>query len=99
MLATVAAAQILVAFIHFDPCWLLLHAYFDILPLLVYKRLSNLLGTKHGLSYGVVMGWVRCKLGFSLLQSAIMCVRIAQSSLRCPVTEAPIAVQVAEAQI
>ena len=59
----------------------------------VYKRLSNLLSTNHGLSYGVVMGWVWCKLSFSLLQSATMCVRITRSSLRCPVTKAPIAVQ------
>ena len=65
----------------------------------VYKRLSNLLSTKHGLSYGMVMGWVQCKLSFSLLWSAIMCVCGAQSSLRCPVTQAPIAVQVTEAWI
>ena len=36
---------------------------------------------------------------FSLLRSAIMCIRSARSSLRCPIAEAPIAVQVAEAHI
>ena len=41
----------------------------------------------------------RSKLGFSLLRSAIMCIRGARSSFRCPVAEAPIAVQVAEAHI
>ena len=61
-----------------------------------YKRLANLLSTKHSLSYGVVMGWLRCKLNFFLLRSAIMCIRGARSSLRCPVAEAPIAVQVTE---
>ena len=63
------------------------------------KRLANLLSAKHSLSYGIVMGWLRCKLSFSLLRSAIMCIRGARSSLRCPVAEAPIAVQVAEAHI
>ena len=32
-------------------------------------------------------------------RSAIMCIRGARSSLRCPIAEAPIAVQVAEAHI
>ena len=63
----------------------------------VDKRLANLLSAKHSLSYGIVMGWLRCKLSFSLLRSAIMCIRGARSSLRCPIAEAPIAVQVAEA--
>ena len=61
-----------------------------------YKRLANLLSAKHSLSYGIAMG---CKLSFSLLRSAIMCIRGARSSLRCPVAEALIAVQVAEAHI
>ena len=64
-----------------------------------YKRLTNLLSAKHSLSYGIVMGWLRCKLSFSLLRSAIMCIRGARSSLRCPIAEAPIAVQVAEAHM
>ena len=57
-----------------------------------YKRLANLLSAKHSLSYGIVMGWLRCKLSFSLLRSAIMCICGARSSLRCPIAEAPIAV-------
>ena len=36
---------------------------------------------------------------FSLLRSAIMCICGARSSFRCPIAEAPIAVQVAEALI
>ena len=64
-----------------------------------YKRLTNLLSAKHSLSYGIVMGWLRCKLSFSLLRSAIMCICGARSSLRCPVAEAPIAVQITEAHI
>ena len=64
-----------------------------------YKRLANLLSAKHSLSYGIVMGWLRCKLSFSLLRSAIMCIRGARSSLCCPIAEAPIAVQVTEAHM
>ena len=64
-----------------------------------YKRSANLLSAKHSLSYGIVMGLLRCKLSFSLLRSAIMCIRGARSSLRCPIAEAPIAVQVAEAHM
>ena len=64
-----------------------------------YKRLASLFSEKHSLSYGIVMGWLRCKLSFSLLRSAIMCIRGARSSFRCPVAEAPIVVQVAEAHI
>ena len=57
-----------------------------------YKRLANLLSAKHSLSYGIVMGWLRCKLS-SLLRS------VARYSLHCPIAEAPIAVQVTEAHI
>ena len=64
-----------------------------------YKILTNLLSAKHSLSYGVVMGWLRCKLNFFLLRPAIMCICGARSSMRCPVAETPIAVQVAEAHI
>ena len=64
-----------------------------------YKRLANLLSAKHSLSYGIVMGWLRCKLSFSLLRSAIMYIRGARSSFHCPIAEAPIAVQVAEAHM
>ena len=52
-----------------------------------YKRLANLLSAKHN---GIVMGWLRCKLSFSLLRSAIMCIRGVRSSLHCPVAEAHI---------
>ena len=64
-----------------------------------YKRLANLLSAKHGLSYGVVMGCARCKLSFSLLRSAIICICGAWSSLYLSAAEALIAVQAAEARI
>ena len=40
-----------------------------------YKRLASLLSHKWGDEYSVVMGWLRCSLSFSLLRSAIQCVR------------------------
>ena len=56
-----------------------------------YKRLANLLSAKNSLSYGTVMGWQRCKLSFSLLSSAIMCICGTRSSLHCPIAETSIA--------
>ena len=46
-----------------------------------YKRLASLLSAKWGDEYSVVLGWLRCCLGFSLLRSAIQCIRGARSSI------------------
>ena len=46
-----------------------------------YKRLASLLAHKWGDDYSVVMGWLRCSLSFSLLRSAIQCIRGARSSI------------------
>ena len=46
-----------------------------------YRRLASLLTSKWGDDYSVVMGWLHCNLSFSLLQSAIACVRGARSSI------------------
>ena len=40
-----------------------------------YKRLASLLAKKWGDDYSVVLGWLRCCLSFSLLRSAIQCIR------------------------
>jgi len=45
-----------------------------------YKRLVSLLATKPELPYSVVMGWLRCRLSFSLLRSAVMCLRGSRSA-------------------
>ena len=37
-----------------------------------YRRLAFLLAEKRKECYSVVMGWLRCKLSFALLRSAIM---------------------------
>ena len=40
-----------------------------------FKRLAFLISSKHQESYSRIMSWLRCTLGFSLLRSAIMCLR------------------------
>ena len=65
----------------------------------VYRRLANLLTEKLKLSYGEVMGWIRCKLSFALVRSAIMCIHGARLRMHSPVIDAPIDVQIAEARL
>ena len=65
----------------------------------VYKRLANLLCDKLDLSYGEIMGWIRCKLSFALVRSAIMCIRGARSRLHSPVSGAPVDVQIAKVHL
>ena len=67
----------------------------------VHKRLANLLTEKLDLSYGevIIMGWIRCKISFALVRSAIMCICGARSRLHSPVFDAPLDVQIAEAHL
>ena len=50
----------------------------------VYKRLACLLSLKRGVAYSSVMVWLCCRLSFSLLRSAIACLRGARSHSGCP---------------
>ena len=52
---------------------------------------------KLDLSYGEIMGWIRCRLNFALVRSAIMCIRDICSRLHSPIFEAPVDVQISEA--
>ncbi len=45
-----------------------------------YKRLASKLSDKWNQPYSSTMGWLRCRLSFSLLRSSIMCIRGARSS-------------------
>ena len=45
-----------------------------------YKRLAALIATKRDEPYSTTMGWIRCRLSFSLLRASIMCIRGARSS-------------------
>ena len=43
-----------------------------------YRRLVSLLSDKWNSPYSLIMGWLRCSLGFSLLHSSLMYLRGAQ---------------------
>ena len=45
-----------------------------------YKRLADLLSHKRDVPYSSLMGWLRCKLSFAILRSAVMCIRGSRSS-------------------
>lgn len=51
----------------------------------VYKRLASMIADKHKKAYSKTMNWLRCRLSFSLLRSAIMCLRGSRSSLHHPI--------------
>ena len=45
-----------------------------------YKRLASLLAPKWDQPYSLTLAWMRCKLSFALLRSAVQCIRGARSS-------------------
>ena len=50
-----------------------------------YKRLASLLGTKHSQPFSRTMGWLRCRISFSLLRSEVTYLRGACSTPGHPV--------------
>ena len=46
----------------------------------VFKRLASLIADKQEQPYSKTLFWLRCKLSFSLLRSAVMCFRDSRSS-------------------
>ena len=50
------------------------------LATIVYKRLASLISEKSGQSYSMTLYWLRCRLSFSLLSSAVTCLRGSRSS-------------------
>ena len=53
---------------------------------MVYKRISSMIAQKHDKTYSKTLHCIRCKLSYSLLCSAIMCLRGARSSIHHPTT-------------
>ena len=45
------------------------------LAIIVYKRLTSLFFEKSGQTYSMTLYWLKCKLSFSLLRSAITCLK------------------------
>ena len=56
--------------------------------LVTFKRLASRLADKLNLPYSSVMGWLRCRVSFSLLRSSVMCLRGSRQRVRgdvgCP---------------
>ena len=50
-----------------------------------YKQLADLLSDKQDKAYSLIMGWLRCRLSFAILRSAIVCLRGSRSSYHHPV--------------
>ena len=50
----------------------------------VYKRLASLIAEKQDKPYSRTVHWLRCRLSFSLLRSAIMCIRGSRSAAHHP---------------
>ncbi len=50
----------------------------------VYKRISSMIAEKHNKPYSKTMNWIRCRLNFSLLRSAIMCLHGSRSAFHHP---------------
>ena len=50
-----------------------------------YKRLASLISEKHNQLYSTTLNWMRCRLSFSLIRSAIMCLRGSRSIYHRPI--------------
>ena len=64
-----------------------------------YKRLASLLAEKWDQPYSSTLYWLRCSLSFSLLRSAIQCIRGARSSKGHPIKLSPVDLVMAETGI
>ena len=51
----------------------------------VYKRRASLIADKHNKPYSKTINWLRCKLSFPLVRSAVMCLHGSRSSLHHPI--------------
>ena len=49
-----------------------------------HRRLAELLSTKKGENYGITMSWIRAKVSFVLLRSALLCLRGSRCTRRAP---------------
>ena len=52
--------------------------------IIMYKRLASLIAMKHAASYNKTMRMIQCKIAFSLVDSAMMCLRGARLSFHKP---------------
>jgi len=45
-----------------------------------YRKLASMIAIKHRKAYSKTLNWMRCRITFSLLRSAVMCLRGSCSS-------------------
>ena len=64
-----------------------------------YKRLASMLSTQRGQSYSSVVSWIRYSTSFSLLRSAVTCLRGARSHRGSPVTIGALDLAISEGQV
>ena len=61
-----------------------------------YKRLAAMLSEKRDVPYCKVIGWICCRMSFSLVRASVMSIRVARSSANKGVRQEPIDLQAAE---
>ena len=66
---------------------------------MVTRRLASLLSDQWNSPYSVIMGWLRCSLGFSLLRSSLMCLHGSRSRAGSPGVPADVDLAVAEGRL
>ena len=64
-----------------------------------YKRLTSLLASKRDQPYNIIISFLRCWLSFSLLRSAIMCLRGSRSTAGHPRKEIDFTLAVSEGRL
>ena len=69
----------------FSPLVLSASGGMDSTAKVVYKKLASMIATKHNQCYSQTLNWLHCRLSFSLLCSAIMCLHGSRSSANSPV--------------
>ena len=63
------------------------------------KRLGELVSDKHDMPYSQAIGWLRCRLSFALLRSAILCLRGARRKKHGRQEEPPAAIATSRATV
>ena len=66
---------------------------------ITYKRLASLVATKKDEHYNAVISLIRCRLNFSLLRSAIMCIRGSRSAAGRPRRDFDFALAIRESRL
>ena len=64
-----------------------------------YKRLASLISDKWNFPYPLIMGWLHCSLGYSLLRSSLMHLRGSRSRSGSPGVPSAIDFVVAEGHL